>query len=945
MGKCPYPWKKRTFTNRAHGPDREVIRMSMVVMHNIPALSAYNTVNRTSSSLQKSIQKLSTGLRINSAADDAAGLAISEKMRAQIRGLDRAVSNSQDGISMIQTAEGALNETHSILQRMRELSVQSANDTLTQQDRGYIQLEIDQLREEITRIGNTTQFNKKKLLNGDAAVLWSSDNLNTKAIVNGGLRQIDQFGQKRAAEGNYKISIKAEPGQGEVQKSDIFKIKHKDVVYNKSLDALKGVKDVSVNNVPAGAYAVRNAKAADGASAITGIYNVKDVHITETNVKIAGDATAPAVGTASTATIEIDGMQFVISDIQNGTTKDKVAEKIAARLNAEDAQKKFAEKGYSVIAKADGTDTANIKVVRTDGKAAPKVNTIKWNPNNVTGATLSGTIAAVDGKDDKTFTVDNFKNEMLTETLDNTKLNTNASVLFEVTNVDAKNDAITVRATISRMGVDGTVSTDTVDDIVLNAGKDVNLGEKLGIGDDTAFKMQLKAGLSSAFSKGSKFVYNLSAGKGNAALGTDATIEISGTQNEKWGDNWAEKSKGVTRAPMAYGLVADKVKGTEVKFKNYYLNEKTGEVMEGTVKVSLNEKYEGADTDGKAATIATFNAAYVGEVATSDVKLRDLEKFWNTEGVFMLKDPKTITITQGDGKQTSVTLYGYDTLSDVATKLNDAIAKGLGQGKYVKKEADKFVTYVSDPSKESESVKGTFLIRSVVPGASGTISLAGDEGVINAFSLNVIQEAKESTYTVSVKDAHDGSVVASDVKISGNKLIGVVNPNVDVEFDAMAGVSATWDNVRKAFVYENTELYETVLHLADNTTVFQIGANEGEDMGINIGDMRAHALGLNAVLVTDRESAARSITVIDNAIDKVSTQRAKLGAYQNRLEHTINNLTTAGENLTAAESRIRDTDMAKEMMNFTKLQIMLQAGTSMLAQANQLPQSVLTLIR
>ena len=137
--------------------------MGMVVNHNIPALISYNAVSRTNNALQKSIQKLSTGLRINSAADDAAGLAISEKMRAQIRGLDRAVSNSQDGISMIQTAEGALNETHSILQRMRELSVQSANDTLTQQDRGYIQLEIDQLREEITRIGNTTQFNKKKL--------------------------------------------------------------------------------------------------------------------------------------------------------------------------------------------------------------------------------------------------------------------------------------------------------------------------------------------------------------------------------------------------------------------------------------------------------------------------------------------------------------------------------------------------------------------------------------------------------------------------------------------------------------------------------------------------------------------------------------------------------------------------------------------------------------
>ena len=117
-------------------------------------------------------------------------------MRAQIRGLDQATSNAQDGISMIQTAEGALNETHSILQRMRELSVQASNDTLTQQDRGYIQLEVDQLKEEVSRISTTTQFNKKKLLDGSAAVLWSSDNLATKAIVNGGLRQIDQFGQK-----------------------------------------------------------------------------------------------------------------------------------------------------------------------------------------------------------------------------------------------------------------------------------------------------------------------------------------------------------------------------------------------------------------------------------------------------------------------------------------------------------------------------------------------------------------------------------------------------------------------------------------------------------------------------------------------------------------------------------------------------------------------------
>ena len=908
--------------------------MGMVVNHNIPALISYNAVSRTNNALQKSIQKLSTGLRINSAADDAAGLAISEKMRAQIRGLDRAVANSQDGISMIQTAEGALNETHSILQRMRELSVQSANDTLTQQDRGYIQLEIDQLREEITRIGNTTQFNKKKLLNGDAAVLWSSDNLNTKAIVNGGLRRIDQFGQKWAAEGNYNITVKAEPGQAEVKKSDIFKIKHKDVVYNKSVDKVKGVEDVSVNNVPAGAYTVKNMAPAAGTSVITGLYNVKDVNMTRAEITAAANG-----ATAGTGTLQVGSVKLDVALAASEADTD-VAGKFYAALTSNDAMQKFAEAGLSVTVKKNALKI-EIQVIRTDGEKAPALAEIKWNKGNTALNDIPGA-AATPPAAQKDYKIADFKTAMLKDNLDATKLNTNASVLFEVTNVDAKNDAITVRATVSRMNVDGTTSTVTKDGIVLSGGAELALGKALGISDaDDALKMELQKGLSVAFSKGSKFVYNISAGNGSTPAGTvDTGIQISGTQNPNWGDNWVDKNAGVTRDPMTYGLNVDKVKGKDLSFKHYYLNEKTGEVMEGTVKLSLNKDY--AAGDGK--TVATFNAAYIGEVATGDVKLRDLDKFWNSEGVFMLKDPKTITITQGDGKQTSVTLYGYDTLNDVARKLNDAIAGGLGQGKYVD-DASKFVTYVSDPGKNSESVKGTFLIRSVVPGSSGTISLAGDEGVINAFSLNVIQDAKESAYTVSVKDAHNGSVVASDVRISGNKLIGVVNPNIDVEFDAMAGVLAKWDEGRKAFVYGDTKILNTVLHLADNTTVFQIGANEGEDMGINIGDMRAHALGLNEVLVTDRESAARSITVIDNALDKVSTQRAKLGAYQNRLEHTINNLTVAGENLTAAESRIRDTDMAKEMMNFTKLNIMLQAGNAMLAQANQLPQNVLSLIR
>src|SRR6056297_2304201 len=139
----------------------------MRINTNVAALNSYNQLQHTQNNLSKSLERLSSGKRINGAADDAAGLAISEKMGSQVRGLGQAQRNAQDGISMIQTAEGALKESHSILQRMRELAVQSGNDTNTQADRAEIQKEVDQLAEELTRIGETTEFNTQKLLDGN----------------------------------------------------------------------------------------------------------------------------------------------------------------------------------------------------------------------------------------------------------------------------------------------------------------------------------------------------------------------------------------------------------------------------------------------------------------------------------------------------------------------------------------------------------------------------------------------------------------------------------------------------------------------------------------------------------------------------------------------------------------------------------------------------------
>ncbi|MDR1741882.1 MAG: flagellin [Synergistaceae bacterium] len=789
----------------------------MRINHNLPALYAYNALSETNGALQDSIRRLSSGLRINSAADDAAGLAISEKMGSQISGLAQAVRNAQDGVSMIQTAEGALTETQSMLQRMRELAVQAANDTLTQQDRQYIQLEIDELKESIDRIAATAQFNKKRLLDGSSAALYSSDRLSTKAYVRGSLRQTDQFGQKDAFEGNYRITIDATPGQAQVQKTDIFTIKHENVVLGQTLNSNAGVTSMRVDGMPAGTYIVNGLE-----------------------------------GDPGTAEVQIVGLF---------------------------------DGGYRY---ATG------------------------NKDGIAGADVSQVGTSV-----------------------------NASVLFEVTQVDTAANTITVRVTTSVLTVDGEVSDHVKDGIVIDLGSDAN--SITGVGVDMKFNATSMNVTKIAV--GHKLALNIRPSTASNIV----NVSISGKQNPDWEYSWGANVlyTGAVVSQLNYTLNSDSVKNSEVQFRNFYVNENNGTVYEGNVILTLDGKFGVGLSTSQYTLLASFETAYLGQIATADTALRDINKFWNSQGVFMLTDPQTITISQGDGKSTSITLYSSDTLAMVQAKLNAAIADGLGQAQYALDSSQYFATFVSQGGETPgiEAVAGTMVIRSMVAGVGGELKFSGDEDLINALSLNVIQESKENSFTVSVHDAHTSEQIAAGVNIAGNVMIGVIHPNVDVEFDQMANVKATWSESMKAFVLtKEAESYTTVVHLVDNSTVFQIGANQNEDVTIDIGNMTSAALGIGRVIVTDRESAGRAITILDAAISRVSMQRAKLGAYQNALEHTVTNLTSTETNLTAAESQIRDADMSAEMLNFTRLQILLQSGTAMLAQANQLPQTVLSLL-
>ncbi|MBD3176846.1 MAG: flagellin, partial [Armatimonadia bacterium] len=186
----------------------------MRINTNTTAVNAFNNLSRATNKLSTSVERLSSGLRINHANDDPAGLAIAEKIRTQVKGLARASMNAQDGVSLLQTAEGALGEVQNMLQRIRELAVQAANGTLTSNDRVEIQREVDQLLDEVDRTSIATEFNTKRLLDGSLSALTSVDDAALTPIITG----------DKVVEGNFRVEAQMTPGQAEVLKTDIFRV-------------------------------------------------------------------------------------------------------------------------------------------------------------------------------------------------------------------------------------------------------------------------------------------------------------------------------------------------------------------------------------------------------------------------------------------------------------------------------------------------------------------------------------------------------------------------------------------------------------------------------------------------------------------------------------------------------------------------------------------------
>lgn len=344
----------------------------MIINHNMNALNAHRNMNVNNTAAGKSMEKLSSGLRINRAGDDAAGLAISEKMRGQIRGLTQASRNASDGISMIQTAEGALNETQNILQRMRELSVQSSNDTNTAEDRQSIQKEIEQLTEEIDRIGNNTEFNTQSLLKGDGStklgetgvtignVTKGSDIQTTEAKVTVEISDQNQATNAKVTLNGQELEIKAAAGNSKEEVAKAVK-EHLEMQIEKN-KLLKGQFKVTTTGEKVTIEAVKGGEYAGSKGTIevsgTGTTNLK----TEGGQNITNATSSKNTGTTKGATA-------AKIEVTLPTTAPEVAKLVGKGLTIGDTQIEFydaskgAYKGEAIGVDISRVGTGNVKLV------------------------------------------------------------------------------------------------------------------------------------------------------------------------------------------------------------------------------------------------------------------------------------------------------------------------------------------------------------------------------------------------------------------------------------------------------------------------------------------------------------------------------------------------------------------------------------------------------
>lgn len=678
----------------------------MRIQHNISALNTHRNLYFNNNQTTKTLEKLSSGYKINRSADDAAGLAISEKMRGQIRGLNMATKNAQDGISLIQTAEGALNEVHSMLQRINELAVQASNDTNATEDRQALQKEITQIIGEVDKIANTTEFNTMKLLDGSLA------NQNNAAGGGGG-----------------GTTINTNP---------IITITHN-----------------AVDASPTPMYKATDPSDRD--------YSKLKTILDE---EIVPQAVQSILDTFGDTFDYLDGSKLGIGLILSKDDTSSVLASVTMKARYDSAPIPDVDLSYSLL-----------------------VNTsyLTFNPD--------GTLT------------------------DASRTNLETTIVHEMMHAFM--------------------------DESLTAGM---MGRDQHLNNTQAFPEWFVEGTAQAASGG--YSYVVAMGLNETSTEDQIRNTLNGTHSIKNNSLYSKYASGYL-ATMYLGHLASggstDANGIATGLDKIMNNVRGGKSLSDSIKDNTNGQY---------------------------TSLADFENRFGNDAVAFTKQFMDDS-AGGQGALVTGNLIDNDLLQD--TKLLNVTLFDLAPGY---------------------------------------------EEVWNYYPQNVISGGQANQQGTTGPD-----YVPSNNTGGGNNQGGTTGGGQGTTPIPGGGQGGNTNPTT----------------LKDGLT-FHIGAGASQTISLNIEAMRAVNLGIDTVDLTTQDNASKAITLAQKAIDKVSSQRSALGAVQNRLEHTINNLGNTAENLTSAESRIRDADMSKEMMNFTKQNILMQAAQAMLAQSNTFPQSVLSLL-
>jgi len=811
--------------------------MPAIINTNIASLNAQRNLNSSQSALQTSLQRLSSGLRINSAKDDAAGLAISERFSTQIRGLNQAARNANDGISLAQTGEGALAAVTENLQRIRELAVQAANSTNSADDRAALQLEVAQRLAEIDRTATQTSFNGQKLLDGSftAAAFQIGANAGETISVEGlgtGVRTSATGAIAQATSGVLAA----------------------------------GATNGSIGVTPTGTLNFGTAGSAATAGRIDLTFSTNNfaaavTYVPGTSTPQAVDNTGATTNFSTAPSGQIDGFNN-----QTVTAYDFSGAGLA----------QFDVDGIGVTLTTNVVDDAGLKAAIERQLAG---YTVTINAPGDINISKDGSLAAV-----------------------------------VIANADANAIAAGFANSAGTAGTPAVATTNasmTIDGVNITLNQ--NNADATAVAAELTAKMQasaLGAGYSAAYTGGNIVITNATGGTATTAVAitnADANAVAAGFAN----------SVGVAGTAASAGNPASlTIGGTAVTLNSNYgtyagLASAIGATLGGGYTVSANEGTGVVsivrNTTGVASTAVDVTAADANaDAAIAEVVAGAAS---GTAGA----DPVATTNATFYVDGNAVTLNAlYADQGAVAT----AIGSQLAAAGYT---ADFNVT---NPGQITIQKTGSLAAVSIT-GADANATAAGfgfATGTAGTSSGSVTLGAGELTVA--------GTAVAAGTYASVAALATYINANA-------SGVYAA----------EGTGADAGKLVLTSSAALTLGGTQATGTLGFAATSFAANSGTLATATVATAADANLTIQRIDSALTAVSNLRSTFGAVQNRFESVISSLSATSENLTAARSRIQDTDFAAETAQLTRNQILQQAGTAMLAQANQLPNTVLSLLR